>query len=220
MAPDDPYDAFAPIYDDFWAARRPDLIAADVPFYLDLAAERARGRAVLELGCGTGRVLVPLARDAAAGRGAALVLGLDRSPGMLEVARRRLREEGPAVRERARLIRADMARFALGRPVALAIVALRSLSLLETPQAQACALGAIRDALGPAGTAALHLCARSASADVLDAGTGCPAHLPSEEAVRRAAARAGLEVEAVYAWFDRRPLAVDSEEMIFLLRRP
>jgi hypothetical protein len=31
---------------------------------------------------------------------------------------------------------------------------------------------------------------------------------------------AGLELEAVYGWFDRRPLADDSPELVFVTRKP
>src|SRR5919205_1838372 len=63
--------------------------AADLPFYLELAA--ASGGRVLEVACGSGRVLVPLAR--AGNR----VVGLDASPHMLALAREKLSAAGPDV---------------------------------------------------------------------------------------------------------------------------
>jgi SAM-dependent methyltransferase len=66
------WDAYAPFYD--WENAR-TLGRRDVPFWRRVSAE-ARGR-VLELGCGTGRVSVPLAKA-----GVDLV-GIDRSAPML-----------------------------------------------------------------------------------------------------------------------------------------
>ena len=71
------YDAFAPIYDD-WSAH----MTEDVAFYVELARE-ADGP-VVELAVGNGRVAVPVAQ--ALGRP---MLGIDRSPAMLEGARAR-----------------------------------------------------------------------------------------------------------------------------------
>jgi SAM-dependent methyltransferase len=66
------------------------------------AAERRRPLRVLELGCGTGRLLVPLVRDGH------LVVGVDRSPAMLTRCAQRLKTLGPAARGRGQLVRADM----------------------------------------------------------------------------------------------------------------
>jgi len=74
------WDAYAPFYD--WENARTRKVA-DVRFWRQLAA-RSRGR-VLELGCGTGRIAVPLARA-----GVSLV-GIDRSAPMLAQAHRKFR---------------------------------------------------------------------------------------------------------------------------------
>ncbi len=156
----DPYDAWASIYDPLYAAHGMELLTDDIPFYLDLAADPrvARGRPVLELGCGTGRVLLPLAREAAAGRGASLAVGLDRTARMLDVARAKIAAEPDAVRGRLRLVRADMAGFGFrSGPFGLAIVAFRSLVNLPDQATQVRALRAIRDALAPGGRAAIDL---------------------------------------------------------------
>jgi ubiquinone/menaquinone biosynthesis C-methylase UbiE len=73
------WDQYAPFYD--WENAQ-TLGRRDVPFWRRIASA-ARGR-VLELGCGTGRVSLPLARA-----GVELV-GIDRSAPMLERARRRI----------------------------------------------------------------------------------------------------------------------------------
>jgi SAM-dependent methyltransferase len=79
------WDEYAPFYD--WENAR-TLGRRDVPFWRRLAA-RAQGR-ILELGCGTGRLSLPLARS-----GVDLV-GVDRSAGMLA----RLAERADALRAR------------------------------------------------------------------------------------------------------------------------
>ena len=73
------WDEYAPFYD--WENAR-TLGRRDVPFWRTVALG-ARGTA-LELGCGTGRIALPLARA-----GVSLV-GIDRSGAMLARARRRL----------------------------------------------------------------------------------------------------------------------------------
>src|SRR5262245_17396946 len=69
-------------------------------FYLALARET--GGPVLELGCGTGRALLPIARDGIA------CVGLDNSPAMLDV----LRAKAPP--PNLRLVLAPMQDFDLG----------------------------------------------------------------------------------------------------------
>lgn len=85
------WDEYARFYD--WENAR-TLGRRDVPFWRRFAA--GRGGRVLELGCGTGRVLVPLARAGVA------IVGADRSAPMLARARRRL--------QRGRIRRADLIR--------------------------------------------------------------------------------------------------------------
>jgi SAM-dependent methyltransferase len=74
------WDDYAAFYD--WENAR-TLGRRDVPFWRRLA--RQVDGPVLELGCGTGRILAPLAR------GGASIVGIDRSEPMLAFARRRLR---------------------------------------------------------------------------------------------------------------------------------
>jgi ubiquinone/menaquinone biosynthesis C-methylase UbiE len=76
------YDAFAPLYDE-WSAD----MTEDVPFYVELARE-TEGQLV-ELAVGSGRVAVPVARET--GRP---VLGIDSSPAMLTLARERAAAAG------------------------------------------------------------------------------------------------------------------------------
>lgn len=89
------YDSFSTFYDRAMGDRGQN--AADT---MALVREHVpRGETVLELACGTGALLEHFARDYA-------VTGLDRSEGMLAVARKRLPE--------ARLERGDMTAFDLG----------------------------------------------------------------------------------------------------------
>jgi len=88
----DAYDVIAAFYDLEFADFR-----ADVDLYLAFA--QRSGDPILEVGCGTGRLLVPLARAGYT------VDGVDRSPAMLEHARRRLEQEGLT---QVRLYQADM----------------------------------------------------------------------------------------------------------------
>ena len=89
------WDDYAPFYD--WENAR-TLGRRDVAFWRNVALQA--GGPVLELGCGTGRISIPLARA-----GVALSV-IDRSPSMLAFARRRLRR----VKERSHvsLIQGDI----------------------------------------------------------------------------------------------------------------
>ena len=89
------WDAYAPFYD--WENAQ-TLGRRDVPFWRNLA--RSAGGTVLELGCGTGRVSLPLARA-----GVTLV-GVDRSAAMLTLARRRVARG--RLHRHLRLVQADI----------------------------------------------------------------------------------------------------------------
>jgi SAM-dependent methyltransferase len=115
----------------------------DVAFYVD-AAERAGGP-VLEIGCGTGRVLIPCARAGAR------MVGLDRSPHMLRICRARLEEEPDAVRSRVRTVEGDMRDFDLGETFALATLPFRCFQHLLTVEDQVACLGRVHDHLDPGG---------------------------------------------------------------------
>jgi ubiquinone/menaquinone biosynthesis C-methylase UbiE len=114
----------------------------DVAFYLALA--RASGGPVLELGCGTGRVLLPIAREGIA------CVGLDASPEMLDV----LRAKRPP--PNLELVHAAMESFDLGAArFALVTIPFRAFShLLEVP-AQLATLANVRRHLAPGGKLAL-----------------------------------------------------------------
>lgn len=129
------------------AAERYDRLHAgqvdDVRFYVDAALRG--GGPVLEAGCGTGRVTLPIA---AAGVAA---VGIDRSGPMLACAAAKLREADPGVRARCAFVRADMTAFAFRRPFAQAFIPFRGLQALIEVEDQLAALAAFRDALEPGG---------------------------------------------------------------------
>jgi len=77
----------------------------DLEFYRELALQS--GNKALELGVGTGRVAIPLARAGIT------VVGIDKSVHMLRVAREKLAREGEAVRKRVILKKSDMRNFDL-----------------------------------------------------------------------------------------------------------
>jgi ubiquinone/menaquinone biosynthesis C-methylase UbiE len=103
----------------------------DVEFYVSLV-RRLQPRKVLELGCGTGRITLPLAE-----RGAQLafdVTGLDSQAEMLETAKKRLLEAPPKVRERLRLIQGDMRTWQSESAFDLIVIPCSSISHLLTLQ--------------------------------------------------------------------------------------
>jgi SAM-dependent methyltransferase len=141
----DEYRLIADLYDHV----PPYRSRGDVQFFVD-AAREADGR-VLELGCGTGRVLIPTARAGLK------IVGLDLSPHMLELCRQRLRKEPPAVQARAELVEGDMRVFDLGRTFALATVPFRPFQHLATVDDQLACLACIRKHLQPGATLILDL---------------------------------------------------------------
>jgi len=115
----------------------------DVEFYV--AEARASGSPVLELGCGTGRVLLPTARAGLE------ITGLDASANMLARCRAKLDAEPEAVRARAVLVRGDLAGFDLGRQFALITVPFRPFQHLLTVEQQLGCLRSARRHLAPRG---------------------------------------------------------------------
>jgi SAM-dependent methyltransferase len=138
----DPFAAYADFYDRDYAGVDDDL------FMIRQFAARC-GSPILELACGTGRVLQPLARD-----GYRLV-GVDVSPAMLEIAQRRVTREG--LEERVTLLEQDMRALNLDRSFALAIIALNSFCHLLSTDDQLAALAGVHQHLAPGGLLLLDL---------------------------------------------------------------
>ena len=120
-------------YDPTFAER-----AKDAAFYRALAHET--GGPVLEVGCGTGRVLLPIAQDGLA------CVGLDASAAMLDALRAK---QPPST---LRLVTAPMQDFDLGTArFRLAFAAFRPLQHLYTVADQLACLACVRRHLAPDG---------------------------------------------------------------------
>jgi SAM-dependent methyltransferase len=124
-------------------------IEGDVQFYVE-EAQKA-GSPVLELGCGTGRILIPTAEAGVE------IVGLDRAPSMLEVARRKVAELPAEVQGRVELVEGDMREFDLGRRFALVTIPYRAFLHLLTDKDQRRALTCIRNHLAPGGRLILNI---------------------------------------------------------------
>ncbi|MFN8498374.1 MAG: class I SAM-dependent methyltransferase [Anaerolineae bacterium] len=137
------YDLYATLYDFEY-----DDVLDDIPFYRDLAVQS--GGPALELACGTGRVLIPVAEAGVE------VVGLDISRPMLAVAQEKVGLLPPQVQERITLGQGDMRDFDLGvGRFALVYIPFRSFLHLLTVAEQLQALAAIRRSLRPEGRLAM-----------------------------------------------------------------
>jgi SAM-dependent methyltransferase len=114
----------------------------DVDFYLRAVQDFDR---ILELGCGTGRILLPLA---GAGH---RVVGLDLDTGALALAGQRLAQAGAALRQRVRLVHGDMRAFRLDERFDCILIAFNTLYCLEDEAAQIACLRTARAHLAPGG---------------------------------------------------------------------
>ena len=128
MKTPDKYELLAKHYDGAYEAMKLD----DAPFYLDLA--RKSGGPVLEIGCGTGRVLLRIARAGVP------IDGLDASPAMLSVLRGKLEKEPAEVRRSVKLHAGDMRNFRLNKEFSLVTIPFRPLQHMHTLQDQLDAL--------------------------------------------------------------------------------
>ena len=109
---------------------------SDIAFYVEAA--KKSGGPVLELGCGTGRILIPVARSGIE------IVGVDLSHRMLGVCRDRLQEAHDEVRSRAEIIEADIRDFDLGRTFNLVTVPFRSFQHLITVEDQISCLKCVK----------------------------------------------------------------------------
>jgi SAM-dependent methyltransferase len=135
----------AELYDFEYRRRR-----ADVTFYRGLAKDRIGGPApdgfdVLELGCGTGRLLLPLARDGHA------VIGVDRSIPMLRRLIERRDRLAPSSRARAHVLAADMRELALGARFPLVFIPFNAFQHMYSRVDVEMCLERVRALLAPGG---------------------------------------------------------------------
>jgi SAM-dependent methyltransferase len=116
------YDKLSSGFYDYHAKR------GDIKFFTDFALES--GGPVLELGCGTGRVLIPTARAGVE------ITGLDLSAEMLKLCRAKLDAEPEDIRARAILVQADMRSFQLQHRFSLATITFGPFNNILTVQDQ------------------------------------------------------------------------------------
>jgi SAM-dependent methyltransferase len=125
----DSYNISAKHYDAAYASMK-NLV--DLPFYLDLA--RKSSGPVLELACGTGRVLLNIARQCIE------IDGVDNSAPMLHVLRSSLEKEPLQVRQKVTLHEGDMRTFRANKKYRLVIMPFRSMQHMFTIEDQLAAL--------------------------------------------------------------------------------
>jgi SAM-dependent methyltransferase len=227
----DPYAPWAERYED-WSAD----MTEDVGFYVELARET--DGPVAELAVGTGRVAVPVAR--ALGR---RVIGIDRSTAMLAKARSAAAEAGVDLDLREQ----DMLDFELEAPAALIYCPARSLAHVPTWAERRRVFDRVAAALRPGGRFAWNVFAfdhaiatrldgqrqeepvphtvRYAVGDnrvdlVLDSGESLSLWWATKNEWLGLIDVAGLRVEALYGWFDRRRFDDDSREYVWVARKP
>ena len=134
------YDELASsIYDAYFSG-----ISGDVDFYLNEAKNSGGG--ILELGCGTGRISIPIAEAGVR------VDGLDPSPAMLKQADAKLQIANSEVTNLLRLQWGDMRSFEMNRRYKLVIIPYRSFMHLKTLEDQVMTLTTIFDHLKPGGS--------------------------------------------------------------------
>lgn len=115
----------------------------DVQFYVEEAQES--GGSVLELGCGTGRTLIPIAEAGIP------IVGLDRAPAMLSIARQKVKMLSPETRDLIKLIEGDMRDSELKERFRLITIPYRAFLHLLMPADQRQALSCIREHLADDG---------------------------------------------------------------------
>jgi SAM-dependent methyltransferase len=230
------YDSIARLYDP-WSVS----VTEDVQFYVE-EAERA-GSPVVELAVGTGRIAVP---TAAAG---IRVIGIDSSPGMLEVCRERAELAGVAGLLDLRL--GDLESPPVEERVGLVTCPFRSFLHLVDDEARLRALRAARELLVPGGRLVFDVFAPGAQ-DIADTHGRWLEREPgiferadwdsrartltlsvrgdsgattftlawlSPDEWRALLERAGFQVLGCFGWFDRRPYTT-GEDTVWIARRP
>jgi SAM-dependent methyltransferase len=227
------YDQIARIYDP-WSR----TVVEDVRFYVEEA--RRTGGPVVELGVGTGRIAVPIAVEGIP------VIGVDSSPGMLEVARERAELAGAQVDLRL----GDLRDPPLEGRYPLVIIPFRALLHMETDEDRRAALRAVAGLLEPAARFVFDVFTPGAE-DIADThgrwlqrepgiferadwdeerqrlslrvrGEGAEAELSlawlTVPEWRELLHDEGFVVDAVYGWFDRTPWR-GGEDSIWVCRR-
>jgi SAM-dependent methyltransferase len=222
---------FAELYDE-WSAD----MTEDVGFYVELARETVGP--LVELAVGSGRVAIPVAQ-ASGGP----VVGIDTSPAMLAQARERAEAAGVELDLRE----ADLRELELDEPAGLVYCPYRALLHLPTWADRRRTFERVAAALRPGGrfswnafafdhAVAARLDGRHQEEPVghslryavgdsridiaLDGGGTSSLWWATKNEWLGLIDVAGLEVEALYGGFDRRPFDDDSREYVWVARRP
>jgi SAM-dependent methyltransferase len=138
------YDNVAEFYDSEYGDT-----TEDIPLYVEYA--RKQGSPVLELGCGTGRVLIPLAESGVE------VWGLDTSERMLAIARTKIAALSREVASRIVLRLGDMREFSLSKKFNLIIVPFNTFLVMKTKEDREKALRRMREHLADKGLLVIHI---------------------------------------------------------------
>ena len=229
------YDEIARLYDP-WSVS----VTEDVGFYVSEA--RRAAPPVVELGVGTGRIAVPIAAEGIR------VIGVDSSPGMLDVCRERAEEAG--VMELLDLRLGDLRAPPVSERVELVVCPFRSFLHLHRDDERLAALGAARELLVDGGRLIFDVFApgdddiaethgrwlerepgifERADWDTSSRMLTLSVRGPNGETTmalawlsadewRELLERAGFEVDALYGWFDRRPFR-GGEDQVWIARR-
>ena len=136
------YDDWASIYDTVYS-----YVREDIPFYVEEA--KAANGPVLELGCGTGRVTIPIAKAGVQ------IVGLDFSSAMLDIAR----DKADALLglDNLSLIQGDMSDFNIEDRFGLIIIPFRGFQSLLSVEDEIKTLANIRRQLAPGGRLVLNI---------------------------------------------------------------
>jgi len=229
------YDPFARDYD-IWAAE----MTEDVGWYIELAREAAEP--IVELAVGSGRVAIPVARETGK-----RVIGIDRSPAMLAVARER------AAGLPVELLEGDIRDLEPDEPVDLVTCPFRSLLHLPTWVDKRRVFERVAASLRPGGRFAWNafafspfIAARSHGARETREGGHWQVirQIPADNRIDIERGRgeetdgtiqlwwatrseweglietAGLELEVLYGGFHREPYGDDSLEMVWVAMKP
>ena len=133
------------------ASKYYDLFASkdDVNFYKELALKH--GKKALELGVGTGRIAIELAKKGVT------VWGVDNSEYMLNVARQKLKKENASVKKRVTLKLRDMRKFKLKETFPFAYIASSTFEHCITEEDQVKCLTSVYGALESKGILAFDI---------------------------------------------------------------
>lgn len=114
----------------------------DIPFWINVA-EQVKPKTILEIGVGTGRIAIPLARKGFN------VVGIDTEESMLEVAQEKIVRLSRNVQSRLEFVQADARHFSLDRTFDLITVPLNTFCHFLTEEDQVAVLKNINRHLDP-----------------------------------------------------------------------